>query len=136
MAKRHRQIRGKGQNYEVSEQLDDLLLPTPEEILKYKEADESLPQFIQETGRLEQQYRHGMNEKGLKLSFREQFFTHGLNYLGMTFAFLMGAGGLWFSYELLKLGFDVQGTIFSGATMVYMAFLFLKRVKINGGNSK
>ncbi|MBK7101000.1 MAG: hypothetical protein IPH63_04275 [Flavobacteriales bacterium] len=47
----------------------------------------------------------------MKLSFREQGLQHGLNYLGLTFAFALGIAGIWFSYKLLELNKDMQGEL-------------------------
>jgi len=127
MAKRDRHIRGHGTNYEVSEHLDDHILPAAEEILRYKEADATLPVFIQETARNEQLFRHKMNDKAMKLSFREQGLQHGLNYLGMICAVLIGIAGMWFSYKLLLLGYEVHGTVFSGVIVIYMIYIFVRR---------
>lgn len=131
MAKRNRQIARKGQNFVASEQVDDHLLPTAGEIQKYKEADPELPKFLREAASEEQKFRHSMNAKGMKLSFREQFLQYGLNYLGIICASGVAAAGFWFSYKLLLIGFEIQGTIFSGATLVYMAYLFLRRGRVS-----
>lgn len=135
MAKRHRQIQGDYRGFEVSEQLDDHLLPSAEEIAKYKEADPSLPQFIQETAKKEQELRHNTTKKGIKLSFREQILQHGINYYGVTCAFIMGLAGMWYSYKLLEKGHEIGGSIFGGGTLIYMAYLFLSK-KLQASSAK
>lgn len=132
MAKRNRQIKGRGHDFEVSEQLDDHILPSAEDIIKYKEADQSLPIFIQETARKEQEFRHEMSRNAMKLSFREQGLQHGLNYFGMTIGACVSLAILWYSYELMKMGLEVQGTIFSGVTVTYWLILFIIRKRPQG----
>jgi|GEM_PF-6317981 len=125
MAKQHRRLRGGGQHFELSEELDDRLIPSPEELGKYAQVDPKLLDFIRDAASREQAFRHDMHAKGMKLSFREQALQHGLNYLGLGCAFALGIGGLWYSYKLIALGKDLQGTIFGGLMLAYLIYLFV-----------
>ncbi|MBK6371308.1 MAG: DUF2335 domain-containing protein [Flavobacteriales bacterium] len=141
MAKQHRRLKGgAGQRFELSEELDDRLIPSPEELGRYAQVDPKTSDFIRESAGKELTFRHNMHEKGMKLSFREQGLQHGLNYLGLTFAFALGIAGIWFSYKLLELNKDMQGTIFGGVMLAYLIYLFVgvanKRAKQPPPNSQ
>jgi len=133
LAKRDRKIRRQHQDFEISESIDDYLLPSAEEIEKYKEVDSELLAFIKKTAEKEQQFRHNYNNLGIKLSFREQLLQHGLNYLGLFFGFCIAILGIWFSRELLLREMKLEGTLFGGAVLTYLAYLFInivsKRIK-------
>ena len=75
----------------------------------------------------------GSNAEDRKLSFREQLLQHGLNYLGLFFGFCIAILGIWFSRELLLREMKLEGTLFGGAVLTYLAYLFInivsKRIK-------
>lgn len=125
MAKQHRRLQGKGQQFELSEELDDRLIPSPEELSRYAEVDPKLLDLFREAAIKEQLFRHAMHEKGMRLSFREQGLQHGLNFVGVIFAFLIGLAGLWYSYELIRLEKGVHGTVFGGLMLAYLIYLFV-----------
>ena len=70
MAKRDRNIRRHDKGFEISESIDDRLLPSAEEIAKYKEADPELPAFIRETAKKEQEFRHRYHNYGAYEEFQ------------------------------------------------------------------
>jgi uncharacterized membrane protein len=128
MSSRKREIKQQGQSFEVSEHQDDHLMPSAEELTLLKQVDGSLPSAIQKSAEKEQDFRHEMAREGVSFGKREQLLQHGLNYMALLVASGLGAGGLWFSYKLLTLGFQIQGSIFSGATLLYFAWMFLNRI--------
>lgn len=130
MGKQTRKLRGvQGRNFELSEEIDDHSLPSASEIIQYKEADPLLPEFIRNTATNEQLHRHKMNEEGMKLSHKEQWFQHGLNYIGLTFAFIITLVFLYFSYKIILLGMKTEGTVFAAVDLCLMLYLFIARTK-------
>jgi len=124
---RHRRFKGDQQRFELSERIDDSLLPDADQIAEYAKSDPELPQFIRESAQKEQEFRHYMSKQAMKMGNREQVLQHGLNYFGMLCAIGIAFGGLWYSYHLLQAGHDIAGTIFSGAIIVSTVALFLRR---------
>ena len=65
MAKQHRRLKGgAGQRFELSEELDDRLIPSPEELGRYAQVDPKLPDFIRESAG-----RHGLAPEFLHTIF-------------------------------------------------------------------
>ncbi|TNE71355.1 hypothetical protein EP331_09670 [bacterium] len=128
MAKHNRQLTQKGRDhYEASESYEDQLLPSAAEIAEYSQADPELPALIRQTAQDEQKHRHKMNAEGVTIGKREQILVHGLNYFKHFIVLLIALGGMWFSYELLKMGFEIQGSIFSGGTLLAIIYALLKK---------
>lgn len=116
------------QNFQVSEEHDDGFLPDIKTIEEFTKLTPDAPQFFIETAKREQEFRHELTRKGMKLSSREQLLSHGLNYFGLACALLIGVGAMAFSYFLIMENKDMLGTIFAGGTLIAMAALFIRAV--------
>ncbi len=135
--KRKRSVQHKSPTeYQLSEEHDDGILPDILTISEYAKLDPSAPKFFMEAAKSEQDFRHAMNKDAMKLSRREQALIHGINYLGLTFAFLIGIAGMAFSYFLIIQDKETLGSIFAGVTLLGLAGLFVRAIAPKNRNSK
>lgn len=135
MAKRKREIQQTDTEYRASEQLDDHILPTAEELIRYKEVDPSIIEFLKERAKQEQNQRHKYNEEILIINKREQRLHHGLNYTALLFGFVIIMSAMYLSYLLISLGHVVSGSIFGGIGIFYVGYLFTSVVKRSNESS-
>ncbi len=119
-----------GHQVEHTFTIDDSCLPTSAELQAYKDINPGLIDFLLETSKKEQQHRHCMDKMKMKSIRSESRSVHNINYLGMTFAFLIMLFGLLLSAYLIYLDKIVVGTIFGGVTLLSAASLFINNAKI------
>lgn len=125
MAKRNRQVQQRGTDFRATELLDDNLLPSPEDLIKYKEVDPSIIEFLKERAKIEQETRHEFNREIIKLNKREQKLTHGLNYAALFCGLIIILSAMFLSYTLITNGQVVTGSVFGGIGILYVAYLFI-----------
>jgi len=125
LAKRRREVKKKGSDYQAVEDVDDHLLPSAQELIEYKEVDPSLIPFLKERAQIEQEKRHQFNDDMVSLNKREQNYIHIIRYLALLFGFIIVAGAMLMSYLLITGEHVVIGTIFGGVGLLYVAYLFI-----------
>ena len=122
-------IGAKGQQVEQTITFDDSFLPSPNELREYREINPDIVKLLIEASKKEQEQRHYIDRQKMKAINKDSQSMHSINVIGMTFAFLIIAGGLGLSAYLIYLEKDVIGTIFAGATILTAAGTFLNHVK-------
>jgi len=105
--------------------MDDHILPSPEELAQYKTLDSGIIDYLKIAASKEQDHRHKLDDEYIKLNKREQLFLHGIKILAVIAAFALAALLIWFSYWLITMGHTLEGTIFGGATLVYILYVFI-----------
>ena len=118
---------GKGVQQEQTEIFDDNLLPDATEIQALHELDPNILDWLKERAKVEQEFRHQAHNKRTAIIEKNVTSENTLNILGVTFAFLIIMAGMAFSTFLIIKGQVITGTIFSGATILYAAALFVKK---------
>jgi len=118
-----------GHQVEQTFTVDDSFLPSPNELREYKEINPDIVNLLIDASKNEQQHRHYIDRQKIKAINKDSNSRHTINILGMTFAFLIIAGGLALSAYLIYLDKDVIGTVFAGSTIVVAAATFLNHVK-------
>lgn len=105
------------------------MFPSAEELEKLNAVDSEIPKFIRESAEREQTHRHIMQKEGIKISGREQLFTHGFNYFGMFGFIVIALALIYFSYDLIKSDKELIGGIFLGSTLLGIGYILVGRVK-------
>lgn len=114
-----------GHQIQHKEYVDDNLLPDADEIAKLYAIDPTIMDFLKETSKAEMEFRHGYYYERLDIAERKERGKRRINYLGMTFAFILLLVGMCFSAMLIYLGHTITGSIFSGATILSGVALFI-----------
>lgn len=114
-----------GHQIQHKEYVDDNLLPDADEIAKLYAIDPTIMEFLKETSKAEMDFRHGYYYERLDIAERKERGKRRINYLGMTFAFILLLVGMCFSAMLIYLGHTITGSIFSGATILSGVALFI-----------
>lgn len=129
MAKQKNQLHKRGTDLTLSQENDDSMFPSAEELEKLNAVDSEIPKFIRESAEREQTHRHIMQKEGIKISGREQLFTHGFNYFGMFGFIVIALALIYFSYDLIKSDKELIGGIFLGSTLLGIGYILVGRVK-------
>jgi len=135
MAKKKRDTKlvrkGNQSGIQIQEEIDDSLLPSPEELQKYKELDENIINWLKERAEKEQNFRHKFNLERLKLTGKHIKNEALINTLGLIFAFVIMVLSLPISAYLILNGHTIVGSILGGATLLTVITAFLSKVKSN-----
>ena len=129
MAKaKHQQSIAKQGNQHViqtSYEEDDNLLPSPEELLKYKEMDPDFVNWIKNRCDIEQRARLKFNEDRIKLvrSTHMKIFT--VDLASLFASVLVMLAGMYLSYVLIRRGQILTGSLFAGGIIVFYAIRVL-----------
>ncbi|QYJ68917.1 hypothetical protein [Flavobacterium litorale] len=118
---------GKGLHQENTEVFDDNLLPDASEIKALSEIDPEILNWLKLRAEKEQDFRHKIFSDRTKILKYDVEGEMRLNYLGMTYAFLIIVLGMCFSGLLIYWEHIITGSIFSGFTIIYAATLFYKK---------
>ncbi|MDR1896078.1 MAG: hypothetical protein LBR10_04720 [Prevotellaceae bacterium] len=102
--------------------VDDSLLPPAEELLKLKEIDPNIINWMLSRAEKEQDSRLSFNTERIKLAKSE----HGLVKLSLILAFVLAISGMILSAVFIYFGKEITGTIFGGASMIMCIQSFLK----------
>ncbi len=133
MAKQTRTVQAAqhGKMVKHEETFDDNLLPSYQELEKLNQIDSSLIEFVKETTRKEQDFRHKAHLESINAFNNQDKRAFRINITGMILAFLVFVLGMLFSYAILTAGFSTIGTIFAGGTILAACITF-----INAGQKK
>lgn len=77
-----------GVSVEQTVQMEDMTLPSPQELENYKLVDPRIVDFLIEQAKKEQQHRHAMDKEKIKILKRSEGRTYSINWWGMLFALL------------------------------------------------
>ena len=123
---------GMGHQLEHVEVFDDNLLPEACEIERLTLLDPQIMVWLKERAEKEQDFRHEAYNKKIKLLSKSENRITSLNFFGLSLSFLSLGGIIFFSYLLIINGLKVQGSVFSGATIIgVLAFIFRTPKKQN-----
>jgi uncharacterized membrane protein len=125
MAKRKRNVTRHGQNFNASEELDDHLLPSSQELAEYKQIDPTIIDFLKERAIIEQEHRHEMNTSLTTLNKREQFLTHGINYLALIVGAIVLLVAMYISYKLILQDKVITGSVFGGISLAWVLYMLV-----------
>lgn len=77
-----------GKQLEQTVSVDDISLPSPQDLLQYQQIDPKIIPFLIETSKKEQDHRHNMDNEKLRILKRSEQKNGRMNWWGMFFAFL------------------------------------------------
>lgn len=123
--------RGVGKQFEQTLTINDVSLPSPQELEAYKKVNPDIVKFLLETASKEQAHRHQMDVEKINMLNQSDRRVVRINVLGMTFAFcslpvMMGVAAL-----MLYLDHPWFASFFGGVSLVAVISIFLN----NGGNT-
>jgi uncharacterized membrane protein len=128
---RQTQVDGKngdrGQQLEHVFTVDDSCLPAASELQAYKDINPELISFLLDTSKKEQAHRHQMDELKIKTISYDSKKMHGINLMGMFYAFIIMIAGLALSAYLIYNNKDIIGTIFGGISILTAASMFINK---------
>jgi len=117
----------KGHEVERVMTTDDYPLPEAHELERLKQIDPKIISWILERADSEQKHRHLMNCDRVKITRKAVNGESAINIIGQLLGFFIVAGGLYFSYTLILAGHNLFGSIFTGATLLAAAALFVPK---------
>ena len=106
---------------------DDYPLPEAGELERLKQVDPRIVSWILDRADSEQKHRHFMNQDRVKITKKAVNGENAINITGQILGFFIVAGGLYFSYMLILAGHQLFGSIFTGATLLAAASLFVPK---------
>lgn len=126
---------GNQQIFQVSHEVDDNLLPNPEELQKYQIIDPSLINWIKARCDKEQNARIDFNNQKIKInkSLNNKFFA--IDMTSIIVSVIVVLAGMAMSSYLIHLKHVLTGTIFGGSVIVFYAVRVLNFRK-NQNNNK
>ena len=77
-----------GKQVEQTVSVDDLSLPTAQELEAYQKINPNIVEFLLETSRKEQEHRHKTEDKKMEIIRYSEHKNGRMNWWGMFFAFL------------------------------------------------
>jgi len=111
--------------------VDDYLLPSTDDLIRLKELDPNIIEWIKHRSEIEQDARIRFNDNRIKIALKDLTSTFWINLICILFAFIIIISGILFSYVMIKNDMKTEGTVFAGATIVIAASLFLRRGRQN-----
>lgn len=118
-----------GEGVLVESAFDDSLLPEASEIEKLYKLDSHILEFLKETAKKEQNFRHQSFQKKLEIAEKVERGSRQISKMGITFSFIIVLAGMAFSAFLIYIGQIVVGTVFAGGIIISIVTAFLKKVK-------
>lgn len=122
---------GVGKQIEQTLTIDDLSLPSPQELEAYKNINPNIVNFLLETAVKEQEHRHNMDAKKLEVIESSDKRVNRINILGMTFAFCSLVVMMSVAAFMLYLNHPWFASFFSGVSLITVLSIF-----INGNKDK
>ena len=116
--------------------VDDSMLPATDELIKLKEIDPTIIEWIKRRSEIEQDARIRFNDNRMSLAKKDLNSVFWINIICLFFAFIIIVLGILFSYVMIKNDMKIEGTIFAGTTIVIAASLFLRRGKATNKQKK
>lgn len=118
---------GVGKQLEQIYTVDDNCLPSPQELAAYKQIDPRIVEYLIDASVKEQNHRHKMDEKKLKILAKADGRIGRMNWWGMFFAFLCLVALL--AVVALALYLDKQwlAAILGGTTIVTIVSIFVRK---------
>ena len=118
---------GVGKQLEQIYTVDDNCLPSPQELEAYQRIDPNIVRYLIDASVKEQNHRHKMDEKKLKIVAKADGMFGRMNWLGMFFAFLCLIALLAVVAYALYLDKQWLAGILGGTTIVSVISLFVRK---------
>ena len=118
---------GIGKQLEQTYTVDDNCLPSPQELAAYKQIDPRIVEYLIDASIKEQNHRHKMDEKKLKIVAKADGRIGRMNWWGMFFAFLCLIALLAVVAYALYLDKQWLAGILGGTTIVSVISLFVRK---------
>jgi uncharacterized membrane protein len=118
-----------GSQIEQTEIYNDNLLPDVSEIKGLMEVDPDIMKWLKDRAEKEQNFRHNAYFDKMKLLSKSESGARLINYLGLSFAFILLLCCLIIGGFLVYNKNIVVGTVFSGCGLLSVVALFITRVK-------
>lgn len=126
MSKLQRQVSASKHGVVHNELYDDNMLPPAEELARLKEVDPSLIQWLMQQHEAEQKFRHQAYNSRSDVLKQAVANEYKLNSRGLNFCFTILLVGIAIGGFLIFKGLTLQGSIFSGITLVLAAGLLYR----------
>lgn len=120
---------GVGQQLERTYTVDDNSLPSPQELVAYKEIDPQIVTFLMEASVKEQNHRHEMDKVKYDLIRKSESRTGRMNWWGMAFAFLSIVVIVGLAAYALYLDRPWFAGILGASTLIAVASIFINKEK-------
>lgn len=118
---------GVGKQLEQIYTVDDNCLPSPQELEAYQRIDPNIVSYLIDASVKEQNHRHKMDEKKLKIVAKADGRIGRMNWWGMFFAFLCLIALLAVVAYALYLDKQWLAGILGGTTIVSVISLFVRK---------
>lgn len=118
---------GVGKQLEQIYTVDDNCLPSPQELEAYQRIDPNIVRYLIDASVKEQNHRHKMDEKKLKIVAKADGRIGRMNWWGMFFAFLCLIALLAVVAYALYLDKQWLAGILGGTTIVSVISLFVRK---------
>ena len=118
---------GVGKQLEQIYTVDDNCLPSPQELAAYKQIDPRIVEYLIDASIKEQNHRHKMDEKKLKIVAKADGRVGRMNLWGMFFAFLCLIALLAVVAYALYLDKQWLAGILGGTTIVTVVSIFVRK---------
>ena len=118
---------GIGKQLEQTYTVDDNCLPSPQELEAYQRIDPNIVRYLIDASVKEQNHRHKMDEKKLKIVAKADGRIGRMNWWGMFFAFLCLIALLAVVAYALYLDKQWLAGILGGTTIVSVISLFVRK---------
>ena len=118
-----------GTQLEQTVLVDDLSLPSPQELKEYNAINPKLVEFLLEQTKKEQEHRHRLDNQKMKILAKSEGRTFRINWWGMFFAFLALIALLALAAFALYLDLPWIAGILGGTTIFTIVSLFVTGTK-------
>lgn len=120
-----------GKQVEQTVSVDDLSLPTAQELKAYQEINPNIVMFLLETSKKEQEHRHKTENKKIDIIRYSEHKNGRMNWWGMFFAFLSLVALVGLSALALYLDHEWFAGIFGFSAVVSIITVFVNAGKDN-----
>ena len=122
---------GSAKNEVKSLTYDENVLPTPQELEAYKAVDPRIIDFLLDTAKKEQLFRHSLEETKVDIIKRSDSGNRRMDWWGMFFAMISLLALIGLSAYALYVDRPWFVGIFGGSTFVAIVYIFVKRENIS-----
>lgn len=123
--------KGVGKQIEQTFTVEDVSLPSPQELEAYKQINPQIIDFLLPTSTKEQEHRHQLDEEKLKVLENVNKRDHRLNLLGMIFGFLSLLVMMGVACYMLYLNHPWFASFFGGVSLITVISIFVTRRDIS-----